>query len=190
MAIKQFKDYNATRAYTDSEQLPRGGYVCRIIGAKVIENQYGQSIKVAFDIEEGEHKNYFQHKYDGNTNEDRKWPGVYLLNVPADDGSERDGWTKRRFKTFIEALEASNENYHFDWDETKFKGKLVGLVFNYRQYEYEGRVGFASNPAKSAPVSAIRDGKFKIPNDRLLKGHESEGEGFTSVTEATDDIPF
>jgi len=191
MAIKQFKDYSTTRAYTDSEQLPRGGYVCKIIGAKVIENQYGQSIKVAFDIEEGEHKGYFQHKYDGNTNEDRKWPGVYLLNIPADDGSERDGWTKRRFKTFIEALEASNNNYHFDWDETKFKGKLIGLVFNYRQYEYEGRVGFAPNPAKSAPVSAIRDGKFKVPDDRLLKGHESEAAGgFTNVTEATDDIPF
>lgn len=192
MAIKQFKDYGTTRAYTDFEQLPRGGYVCKIIGAKVIENQYGQSIKVAFDIEEGEHKGYFQQKYDGNTNEDRKWPGVYLLNVPADDGSERDGWTKRRFKTFIEALEASNNGYHFDWDETKFKGKLIGLVFNYRQYEIEGRVGFAPNPAMSTSIDAIREGRFKIPKDKLLKGHENDQEGAepASSGSVTEDIPF
>lgn len=192
MAIKQFKDYSTTRAYSDSEQLPRGGYVCRIIGAKVIENSYGQSIKVAYDIEEGEHKNYFQRKYDANTNEDRKWPGVYLLNVPADDGSERDGWTKRRFKTFVEALEASNDGYHFDWDETKFKGKLIGFVMNFRQYEIEGRVGFAPNPAMSTSIDAIREGRFKIPKDKLLKGHENDQEGAepASSGSVTEDIPF
>lgn len=192
MAIKQFKDYDKTRAYTDSEQLPRGGYVCRIIGAKVIENSYGQSIKVAYDIEEGEHKAYFQRKYDANTNEDRKWPGVYLLNVPADDGSERDGWTKRRFKTFIEALEASNDGYHFDWDETKFKGKLIGFVMNFRQYEIEGRVGFAPNPAMSTSIDAIREGRFKVPKDKLLKSHENDQEGAepASSGSVTEDIPF
>lgn len=190
MAIKKFSDYDRTRGYAEGEQLPRGGYVCRIIGAKPIENGYGQSIKIAYDIEEGEYKGYFQRKYDASDREDKKWPGVYLLNVPADDGSERDGWTKRKFKTFVEALEDSNDGYHFDWDETKFKGLLIGFVMNYRQYETGDRVGFAPNAAKSAGVAAIREGRYKIPEDRPLRRRDGGGsdQGFTAVE--TEEIPF
>lgn len=197
MAIKKFGDYAQTKAYTDSEQLPRGGYVCKIINAKVIENQYGQSIKVAFDIEEGEHKGYFKNKFDSNTNEDKKWPGIYLLNVPNDDGSEKDGWTKRKFRTFTDALEESNSGYHFDWDEQKFKGKLIGLVFNYREYEFNGRTGMTPNPARATSAKKIRDGKFKVPADKILSGSSRSASGssssgdFMNIPNTTEDeIPF
>ena len=133
--IKKFNDFNETKGYSDSQQLPRGGYVCKIIGAKPIETKFGQSIKVAFDITEGEFAGYYQQKYDANKNEDKKWPGTFLLNVPTDDGSTQDGWTKRKFRTFTDALEDSNSGYHFDWDETKFKNKMVGFIFNYREFE-------------------------------------------------------
>lgn len=190
MAIKKFSDYDRTRGYAEGEQLPRGGYVCRVMGAKIIENQYGQSIKIAYDVAEGEYKDYFQRRYDANTSEDRKWPGIFLLNVPTDDGTEQDGWTKRRFKTFVEALEESNEGYHFDWDETKFKGKLVGLIMNYRQYETGDRVGFAPNPAKSCGVTAIREGKYKIPPDKPLKRGQASGQSGTYTAVETEEIPF
>ena len=110
--IKKFNDFNETKGYSDSQQLPRGGYVCKIIGAKPIETKFGQSIKVAFDIAEGEFAGYYQQKYDANKNEDKKWPGTFLLNVPSDDGSTQDGWTKRKFRTFTDALEDSNTGYH------------------------------------------------------------------------------
>ena len=187
MAIRKFSDYEKTQAYTESVRLPRGGYVCRILGAKVLDGQYGQSIKIAFDVEEGEYKGYFQQKYDKGTGEDRKWPGVFLLNVPEDDGSERDGWTKRKFKTFVEALEDSNEGYRFDWDESRFKGKLIGFVMNWRQYEVNGRVGFAPNAAKSADVKAIREGRFKVPPDKLLERPQAGG-AFAEA--AAEEIPF
>ena len=188
MAIKRFGDYDKVRGYGDQEQLPRGGYVCKILGAKVENGNYGQMIKIAFDICEGDYAGYYQRRFDNNTSEDRKWPGTYLLNVPTDDGSERDGWTKRRFKTFTEALEDSNEGYHFDWDEAKFKGKLVGLLFNYREYEYNGRVGMIPNAAGATSVEAIRAGRFKVPEDRMLAGN---GAGTTAVTEVEDeDLPF
>ena len=53
--IKKFNDFNETKGYSDSQQLPRGGYVCEIVGAKPQENKFGQSIKLAFDIAEGEY---------------------------------------------------------------------------------------------------------------------------------------
>lgn len=191
MAIKRFSGYEEAKTYAETQQLPRGGYVCRIIDASVQDNQYGQSIKISFDVDEGEHKGYFQRIFDSKTAADKKWPGVFLLSVPNDDGTERDGWTKNKFKTFIVALEDSNPGYHFDWDETKFKGKQIGLIFNYRQYEFNGSTGFAPNAAKSASVAAIRGGKFKIPKDKVLPGHEKDnpyGASFTVVD--TEDMPF
>lgn len=196
--IKQFKDYAETQAYSDSVQLPRGGYVCKIIGAKVETNDKGQSIKVAFDISEGDYSGHFAQKFAANTNEDKKWPGTYTLYVPKDDGSQQDGWTKRRFKTFTNALEDSNEGYHFDWDETKFKGKLVGLVFNYREWSWNGKTGMAPNPANATSVAAIREGKYKIPQDRYLNGSAPAAnnaaeipEGFVNVPAGADEeIPF
>lgn len=198
--IKKFSDYEQTKGYTDSEHLPRGGYVCKIIGAKPQENQYGQSIKIAFDIAEGEYKDYYKRKFDANTNEDKKWPGVFLLNVPADDGSEKDGWTKRRFRTFTDALEDSNDGYHFDWDETKFKNKLVGFVFNYREWTApDGRVVSSANAATVTSAAKIRSGAFKIPEDKLLRGKRnntaaatssSDGEFMTLPEGSDEDIPF
>lgn len=195
--IKSFNDFNATQAYTDIEQLPRGAYVCRITGAKIEENDYGQRVKIAFDIAEGEYAGYYQSKYDRNTNEDKKWPGVYSLSVPKDDGSEQDGWTKRRFKTFTNALEDSNNGYHFDWDETKFKGKLIGLVFNYREYEFNGQRGWTPNAAKAVSIADVREGKCKIPEDRPLRNaaptaaQQNAIEGFMQVPSGTEEeIPF
>ena len=197
--IKKFDDFEKTQAYTDSVKLPRGGYVCKIAGAKIEENQRGQYVKIAFDINEGEFAGYYQNKYSSNTNEDKKWPGVFTLNVPLDDGSEKDGWTKRRFKTFTNALEDSNSGYHFDWDETKFKGKLIGLVFNYREYEFDGQRGMVPNPAQVANINDIRENKFKIPKDKMLNGSKPDGSdkeasinGFVSITSgpAIEEIPF
>ena len=197
--IKKFGDYEQTKGYSDGgEQLPRGGYVCKIIGAKVQENEYGQSIKIAFDIAEGEHKDFFQKKYDANSNEDKKWPGTHLLNVPNDDGSQKDGWAKRRFRTFTDALEDSNSGYHFDWDETKFKGKVVGFVFNYREWQApDGRLIMSPNVAKTTSVEKIRKGSFKVPEDKLLNqvrhntSDQSATDNFINIPEGVnEEIPF
>lgn len=169
MAIKKFKDFDKVKAYgSGSEQLPRGGYVCKIIGARIIDGSYGQSVKIALDVAEGDHAGFYQKKYDADDREDKKWTFTYLLNVPNDDGSEQDGWTKRKFRTFTDALEESNPGYHFDWDEQKFKNKLVGVVVNYREWSNEGRSGWAPNPASFYAADAIRKGEFKQVQDKPL----------------------
>lgn len=195
MAIRRFRDYDSVKPYGEGiEMLPRGGYVCTIMGAKPEENRFGQSIRIAFDISEGDYAGYFKRKYDANPREDKKWPAVYRLNVPKDDGSEKDGWTKRRFKTFIEALEASNDGYHFDWDENQFKGKQVGIVFNYRQWEFNGQVGLTPNAVNAVSAESIRQGRFKIPDDKLLPAANDKPSsipaGFTPIEGTDDDLPF
>ena len=200
MAIKRFSSYETTKAYTDYQALPKGGYVLKIMGASVHENTYGQYIQISCDVAEGEYKDFFANDYRAQQGEDKKWHCNYLLNVPNDDGSERDGWTARRFKTVIEALEASNSGYHFDWDETKFKGKLIGGLFNIREYrKNNGDVGESTNLAQLCEVKKIRDGKYKVPADKRLdeqggtarKTAQAGDDGFMNIPEVLEsELPF
>ena len=197
MAIKRFNDYNETQAYTDFQQLPKDGYVLRIMGAEVCENSKGEYIKISCDLAEGEYKDFYANEYRNQQQEDKKWHCNYLLNVPNDDGSEQDGWTKRRFKTVIAALEDSNPGYHFDWDEKKFKGKLVGGLFNEREYEANDRtVKRTTNLAQMCAVEKIRSKTFKLPKDKLLQNNKVNKQGvadddFMQIPEREDDsLPF
>lgn len=195
MAIKRFNDYATTQAYKDYPQLPKGGYVLKILNAEVCENRIGQYIKISCDVAEGEYAGFYAQEYKNQQGEDKKWHCNYLLNVPNDDGSEKDGWTKRRFKTVTEALEESNAGYHFDWDEQKFKGKLIGGLFNMREYEKtDGSIGNAINLAQLCSVEKIRSREYKIPEDKLLTRKQASagsGDGFMEVPDGVDgEIPF
>ena len=193
--IKKFKDYEQTKSYGDYEKLPKGGYVLVIKGAEALQNRIGDYIKISADIYEGEFIQFFTREYKNQQSEDKKWHCNYLLNIPKDDGSEQDGWTKRKFKTFTEALEESNEGYHFDWDEQKFKGKLIGGLFNEREYEgRDGAVRRSTNWANVCTVDKIREGNFTIPEDKLLKGSANPAPAsaaFMDIPDGIDDeLPF
>lgn len=196
--IKRFGDYDQTKSYGSFEQLPRGGYVLQIKGVELLTNRIGEYLKISADIFEGEYKDFFAKEYKAQQSEDKKWHCNFLLNIPKDDGSERDGWTKRNFKTFTETLEESNEGYHFDWDELKFKGKLIGGLFNEREYEtQQGQIRRATNWARVISVAKIREGSFKIPDDKLLQQSsrprpvETSDDGFLNLPEdMEDDLPF
>ena len=195
MAIRQFGDYAQTKSYGSFKTLPKGGYVVKIMGATVKDGKYGQYVEISMDIAEGEYKDFFAKDYQNQTGEDKKWHCKYLLNVPLDDGSEKDGWTKRRFRTFTEALEESNPGYTFDWDESKFKGLLIGALFNEREYEKtDGSIGKAVSLAQVTSVDKIRSGDYTLPKDRLLNKSGSGGssnDGFMKIPEGVDqELPF
>ena len=125
--MKAFSGYAETKAYgSGMEQLPKGGYVCKIMKASVESSQYGEQLVIALDIVEGDYKDYYANEYRNQDREDKKWHGNYYLSIPTDDGSEKDGWTKRKFKTFTNAVEDSNAGYTWNWDENTLKGKLFG----------------------------------------------------------------
>lgn len=197
MAIKRFGDYEKTQAYTDIKQLPKGAYICKVLGAEVCENSNGQYVKLSCDIAEGEFANFFMDDWKAQQTEDKKWHCNYLLNVPKDDGSEKDGWTKRRFKTVINAIEDSNPGYHFDWDEQKFKGKIFGGLFNLREYEDKnGNIKEATNLAQITNTEAVKNNTYKMPADSKLRksssSTSSDVPGFMSVADGLEDegLPF
>lgn len=197
MAIKRFVDYETTKAYGDIQALPKGGYVLKVLGAEVCNNSVGQYVKLGCDVVEGEFANFYANEYKNQQSEDKKWHCNYLLNVPNDDGSEKDGWTKRRFKTVIEAFEEGNPGYHFDWDEQKLKGKLIGGLFNEREYMgSDGNVKRTTNLAQLCSVEKVRSGKYQLPDDKLLPVNSANtrttgGAGFMNIPDGLgDSLPF
>jgi hypothetical protein len=125
-----------------------------------------------------------------------RWKGVFRLNIPKDDGSEKDAWTQKRFNTNIVNIEESNPGYLFDWDESKLKGKIVGALFNNKEYLFNGRTGFFTNCHSFVTAETIRSGKFTVPADTLLKSRPAnaapvDANGFMSIPDGVDEeLPF
>lgn len=193
--MKKVNSFNRENVIKESERLPIGGYVIKIMNAKEETFSWGRRLAIAFDIAEGEYAGFYNKNFQNQTGEDKKWKGVFRLNIPKEDGSDGDEWTQKKFNTSIVNIEESNNGYFFDWDESKLKGKLVGALFNNKEYEINGRHGFYTNCHSFVPVETIRSGKFKIPEDTLLKGSSSapktDSDGFMDIPSGADEeIPF
>lgn len=200
--MKQFKGYDSAREkanFSGSSQLPVGGYVAKVIDVKYKEGENGNSdmIVVAFDIEEGEYKGFFKKQFEENTQEDKKWKGRATIYVPNDDGSEKDEWTRNAFARWTAAFENSNEGYHWDWQEKKWKGKLIGVVYGEVGTVIDGKNIKYNECRFPASVTDIREKKYKLPKFKAKKGYVESAptitteDGFMQVPESSDEeIPF
>lgn len=189
--MKQFKDYETTQVINTQERLPKGGYILEIKGVEIVETDYGERLILSFDIAEGEYKGYYAENYRNQTGEDKRWKGTYRIAIPKDDGSEEDQETKRRFKTNISLFEESNSGFHWDWDENTLKGKKIGGVFRNKEYSFNGKQGFFTECAWLTTVEKIKEGKFKVPADKLLnKNNKPSFNNQSPDIIPDDDLPF
>lgn len=195
--MKAINNWDNVKASTDFTALPAGGYVCKIQGAKIrtFDGRNGsfERLEVAVDIIEGEYKDYFRRDFDSQNTEDKKWRGVLRLYVPSGDGSDQDNWSAAKLKRFVNNVEDSNTGYHWDWEESKLKGKLVGLAFRREEWEYNGKTGWKTNPFQAYTVEDIRQNKFQLPKDKpLKKAAATPMPKFEDIvdTESDDDLPF
>lgn len=198
--MKRLNGYEEAKVYSEQERLPVGGYIIKILDVKYQENDWGDVIVLSFDINEGEHKGFYAANYKAQTQEDKRWKGTYRLRVPKDDGSEQDNWAMRKFKTVISNFEESNPGFRWGWDEQKLKGKIIGALFNNKEYRFNGREGFFTNCHSLVTAETIRSGKFKIPEDTLLKNQHNNGnqtgsttdsDGFMNIPDGIDEeLPF
>ena len=188
--MKKPKGYDEAMIYTDTRRLPAGGYVVRIDDVTEGAWQSGRTyLDFKFDIAEGEYKDYYKKQFEDSTLEDKKYKGHIRVQIPLDDGSEQDAYTVRRLKTAITAIEHSNEGYTFNWDEKTLIGKTVGLLFRNKEYSWQGREGFWTEPFLFISADRVREGDFEIPRDKLLEPKQVETRpAFEAIKD--DDIPF
>ena len=196
--MKQFNGYDEAKKaaqYQGGEKLPKGAYVADILGVKLETGTNGNSdrLHIQFDIAEGEYKGFFKKQYEDNTSEDKKYKGKVVLWLPKDDESEKDQWTKNSFARWPNALEESNEGYTWDWDETKWKGKKIGLVFGETGNVIDGKEVVYTEVRYPVSVQAVREGKageakFKAKNGY---GEAKSSTDFVNVPDGIEEeLPF
>ncbi|MGN1338836.1 MAG: hypothetical protein ACI4WS_00955 [Oscillospiraceae bacterium] len=195
--MKKPSNWKEVKAAGERVKLPAGGYEAKIINAKVVSydgsNGSYERLEIAVDITAGEYKDYYKQDFDNNTRDDKKWRGVARFYVPTDDGSEKDEYTKSVLKSVTDALEDSNKGYHWDWDETALKGLKVGILVRDKEYDIDGKRGFSPEIFRFTDIKRIKEGKFTVPKQKLLKGFSEASEassGTDSAASGDDDYPF
>ena len=190
--MKPFKDYEEAEKSAKStagEKLPVGAYVVKINAIRTENTDWGNRFVLAFDIAEGEHAGFFKKQFEANDDEDKKWKGRVFVYIPKDDGSEKDKITKKSFASWTVSFEKSNPGYKWDWDENKWVGKLVGLVFGETGTVIEGREVTFTEARFPVEADKVRNGtaptaKFKAKNGYVGTGTSGNtGEAFESASE-------
>ena len=183
----------------DFRTLPIGAYECVIKEANIHKSEQSgkESFRVAVDIASGEYKEYYQNRYDNNTNSDKKW----------DNNATRylayQGDNVAYFKGFITCVENSNPGYKWDWDETKLVGKKICGVFQYEEYEnQEGKKGLKVRLNKFRSLDKMEDIRvndtirlldgsyidYSEYNEMKSESNSNPFEGLDEVVEISDDI--
>ncbi|MEG2374960.1 MAG: hypothetical protein RSB43_11220 [Niameybacter sp.] len=187
--MKKFDLYDKTSVMKHKEQLPVGGYACKVMEVKEIEYSWGNVIVVSFDIAEGQYKDFYKNDYQDQEDGKKKWRGTYRLNIPNGKNPKADEYNASQFKSFIYAVEQSNSGYQWSWDEKTLKGKKVGLVFGEEEWEMDGRRGITVRPRYATKTEGVEDAK--VPKLKALKGGGTYTQTPTNSTEEDgDDLPF
>lgn len=194
--IKQYRGFEAKRS-TTREMLPAGGYVAKITDTELINYTWGDVLKVDFDIVEGEYKGFFSTDYRNNTSDKKKWRGSYRINIPNESNQYFES-QQRSFNNFIGCLEETNNGFHWDWDETKLKGKGIGVLFRNKEYAIDNEnghfEGWSTECCAVTTANDIREGNFKMPKDKPLKDKNSTANtassAFSTLGDDDGELPF
>ena len=144
--------------------LPAGPYVAKVLNTSIIGKEPDQQLAVVIDIWEGDYAGWYRTKFKADkekgSNFEIKYKGVIRIRIPNPDNTnarypESD---IRRFNDMIWRFEKSNDGFHWDGDETKLKGLLIGV--SVQEDTYNGKP--FTKPARFEIVDDVRQGKVKV----------------------------
>lgn len=159
--MKRIENWDNIKENTGYQRLPAGGYIVKILNATDFPDK--EYLKISFDIEVGDHKGFFGEQFKNDTREGKKWPnaGTFIR-------SYKDSATAM-FKGFTNAVENSNKGYKFDFDESKLKNKLVGVILADEEFQNQkGQVRTRTYVSAVRSVDTIKKGEFTVPELKKL----------------------
>ena len=166
-----FNDVNSTSTGYNGPEA--GGYVAVITSA--VDNQDKQYLMIGLDIADGIYKYYYKDLFER--------AGFWGLN------SYRSYKPKARgfFKAFIEAVEKSNDDFKWDWNEADLVNLNVGIVIGLEDYiGNDGKIKTRPRVTDFLPVVDIKDGNFTIPDHVKISGYSCNA----GVVDASEETPF
>lgn len=179
------------RTMGNYDPLPKGNYVCKIIQAGEYKSNKGKDmIKIAFDIAEGEYKDFYKKKFEADERQDKKWPGdaIYYMTIPTDNC---ESYIVDQWDEFWGNIEESNNGYVFDGNEKTIKGKIFGGIFrNEPSQSDSGQVYDHIRLYRTRLAQDVRDGKVTwVPKDKELKRNKNVSSGTDDFMSIPDDSP-
>ena len=159
--------YNRNNRRKTFEPLPKAAYVVRIMSAKIVKDKNGNDqLVIAFDIAEGEYKDFYKGQFDRNTSEDRKWPNdaIFRMTIPYDGCPD---YIATNYDSFFADLEDSNDGFVFSGDEKTLKNKLIGAKMHIEGSMWNGRAYTHTRMKWTCVADDVRKGKAgRLPNDK------------------------
>lgn len=192
------QDFENVQAYTGFTPLAPGGHLCKIMDVKETTSQKGNRpmIVISIDTDKADGQpNYFTDQFKNNAKVGKKWSNNAVARQLVFDA---DGNTNKGFKTFIEAVEKSNNGFKVVWGDKFaecFKGKLVGGVFGREEYLNDySESKFAVRFQSFRTVEDIKNG-VEVPKDKLLNPGSNNSSSGTDIygdieVVTGDDMPF
>lgn len=159
--MKVIQNWDNIQESGSFQRLKPGGYIIKILNVQDIpEKQY---LKISFDIADGSEKGFFKKQFDSDTRTDKKWPSAGSFIRSYKDTAAG------MFKGFIGAIERSNKNFTWMWDEKSLVGKVAGIVVAEEQYQNQkGQVRDRTYVASVRSVDVIKNGEFEVPEKKML----------------------
>lgn len=157
--ISNYDDYEATEVVSGG--LQKGIYVMRIIQVKdIVDSEY---LEIMLDVAKGPQAGIFTKMAQANDNT-WSYQGIYRA-------SYKETATKF-FKGFITAVEKSNLNYRWNWDERTLVGKICVAVYGEEEYEKDGEVRISTKIREIRSTEALSKNEIKVPELKKLKKKE------------------
>lgn len=166
------KGYDPKESGSGSKKLPAGGYICKVMGAK-IENAKSSGLPMVvlqFDIADGEYSSFYHDKYKNDVafRPNANYQGI--ARIPAVD---KEGKARRGFNGFCGAVERSND-IKLPTEDTAFlnalKGAYVGIIFGREEVAFDdGRTAWVTKPKYYRSVDTIQSGNYDVPEDKYLE---------------------
>ena len=166
--IKKPQGYDESWAFTgEAQSLPAGCYVCVVKGAREVTSNDREQFVLLYDIAEGEHKGFFQSRFDADKagGRDAKWRGVHRQYM--------DGSSLPFFKGLITSVEKSTPGFVFKFgvegNEKTLIGKKFGAVMRREQFQADdGSLKWATKIDQIRSLEGLKDAK--VPEDKYLDG--------------------
>ena len=171
--IKNWDEMEETEV--GSSGLPKGIYVVKVVAVKDIpEKQY---LEIKFDIVKGEYEGFFKRVANGVYSE---WSnqGIYRASYKESAAVF--------FKRFITAVQKSNKNYVWDWNEQSLLNKYFVVVMDEEEYLKDGEVRVSVKCQSVRSIEAYQKGDIKLPGLKKLKSAPVA----TPSVAVVDDLPF
>jgi len=172
----------------DSLSLEPGQYLCEII--RVEDVQEKEYLKIGFDIIDGKFKNIMSRIHSSKG----RWPASGIMYKSYKQKAL--GY----FKRFIVAVEKSNADYIFDFDEQKLLHKKFVGNFGIEEWINDsGEVVESVKLEEACSVESWKQGKIQTPAPKRIKQEDLQPvkeetdpvkKELNSLQKEIDDLPF